>query len=102
MENNGRFTFAELSDLFDFSSGTIFAIPTDHLEMRRAAARWIPRLLTKNDKTKKVQLRKTFLWRYSHDSDHRPDISAMLRKKIFHIYDTQSTEGYCDVILIKN
>ena len=28
--------------------------------------------------------------------------SAMLRKEMVHIYDTQSTEGYCDVILIKN
>ena len=28
--------------------------------------------------------------------------SAMLRKEMVHIYDTQYTEGYCDVILIKN
>ena len=67
MENDGRVTVAELADLFDVSSGTIFTILTDHLEMRRVAARWIPRLLTKNDKTKRVQLSKTFLWRYSHE-----------------------------------
>ena len=28
--------------------------------------------------------------------------SAMLRKEMVHIYDAQSTEGYCEVILIKN
>ena len=44
MENDGRVTVAELADLFDVSSGTVFTILTDHLEMRRVAARWIPRL----------------------------------------------------------
>ena len=39
MENDGRVTVAELTDL-----------------LRRVAARWIPRLLTRNDKTKRVQL----------------------------------------------
>ena len=28
--------------------------------------------------------------------------SAMLRKEMVHFYDTQCTEGYCEVILIKN
>lgn len=91
MENDGRVTVAELADLFDVSSGTIFTILTDHLEMRRVAARWIPRLLTENDKTKRVQLSKTFLWRYSHEKDFLDRIVTTDETWLYH-YDPETKQ----------
>lgn len=45
MENDNRVSLAELAYLFDVSLGNIFTILTDHLEIKRFAARWILRLL---------------------------------------------------------
>ena len=91
MENDGRVTVAEMADLFDVSSGTIFTILTDHLEMRRVAAHWIPRLLTENDKTKRVQLSKTFLWRYSHEKDFLDRIVTTDETWLYH-YDPETKQ----------
>lgn len=39
MENDGCVTVAELSDMLDVRSDTVFTILIEHLEMRRIAAR---------------------------------------------------------------
>lgn len=50
MESDGPVTVAELASMFDISCGTAFTILTEYLDMRRDSARWIPRLLTEEDK----------------------------------------------------
>lgn len=66
MESDGCVTVASM---FDISYGTAFTILTEYLEVRRVLARWIPRLLTEDDKAKRVQLSRAFLGQYTNEDD---------------------------------
>lgn len=69
MESDGRVTVTELAFMFDFSYGTAFTILTECLDMRRVSARWIPRLLTEDDKANRVQLSRVYLRQYTNEDD---------------------------------
>lgn len=65
-----RRTLAELCELLDMSYGTIRRIITDELKMSRVCARWVPRLLKKDEMERRVKDSIKFLERYDNEGDH--------------------------------
>ncbi|XP_062618459.1 histone-lysine N-methyltransferase SETMAR-like [Saccostrea cucullata] len=91
MERDGRVTVAELASMFDISSGTAFTILSQHLDMKRVSARWIPKLLTDEDKTKRLQLSRAFLRRYSNEDNFLQRIVTTDETWLFH-YDPETKQ----------
>lgn len=93
MESDERITFAELASMYDIINGTVFTILTEYLDMRRVLVRWIPRLLTENDKAKQVQLSTAFLRQYStcNEDDFLQRIVTTAETWLFH-YDPKTKQ----------
>ena len=69
MEKDRRQTVAEVATQVGVSVGTIHTVLTEHLDMRRVSARWIPRLLSADDKSRRIQLSRSFLGRYEREGE---------------------------------
>ncbi|XP_061190225.1 histone-lysine N-methyltransferase SETMAR-like [Saccostrea echinata] len=69
IESDRRHTVQEISAVVGISTGTVHTILTEHLNMCRVSARWIPRLLSVNDKAKRVRLSRNFLRRHASEGD---------------------------------
>lgn len=55
MDEDRRQTFDEMEETTGYSRGTLQRIIHDHLEMSKVCARWVPRLLTEEQKASRVQ-----------------------------------------------
>lgn len=91
MESDGRVTVAELASMFDIGYGTAFTILTEYLDMRRVSARWIPRLLTEDEKAKRVQLSRAFLRQYTNEDDFLQRIVTTDETWLHH-YDPETKQ----------
>lgn len=70
VRENRRFTITDLSQLFPQISRTVvYEILTEKLGYRKFCARWVPKLLTEELKTKRMGLALTFLSRYEEEGD---------------------------------
>jgi histone-lysine N-methyltransferase SETMAR len=56
LEGDRRLTVAEIADEAGISYGSTFAIITDELGYRKVCARWVPRLLTSEQKLNRLQV----------------------------------------------
>jgi hypothetical protein len=56
LEGDRRLTVAEIAGAVGISYGSTFAIITDELEFRKVCARWVPRLLTSEQKLNRLQV----------------------------------------------
>lgn len=79
--------------MFDISSGMVFTILTEYLDMRRVSACWIPRLLTQDDKAKQVQLSTAFLRQYTtcNEDDFLLRIVTTYETRLYH-YDPKTKQ----------
>lgn len=64
---NGRLTVRELSEECHISTFSVYIILTEHLDMRRVAAKLVPRLLTIEQKTNRVSICQDLLSRSIED-----------------------------------
>ncbi|XP_052818438.1 protein GVQW3-like [Mya arenaria] len=55
LSTDRRRSINELADMFDLSHGTMHKIITNDLGMRKVSARWVPRLLSENEKKKRAR-----------------------------------------------
>ena len=64
VKQDARFTVKEIADGVGVSSGTVHKILTQELKLRKVCARWVPHLLTKEQKTTSVKMAKYLLKKY--------------------------------------
>jgi len=64
-----RRSVREISDLTGICVNVVYRILTDTLKMNNVCARWVPRLLTQDQKTTRVQMSRSFLDRFDREED---------------------------------
>ena len=69
LNEDRRYTIHEICTKVDMSYGTFRRIITEELEMRRVSARWVPRLLSDQDKRRRVSESMRFLKRFAREGD---------------------------------
>ena len=69
VEKDRRQTVREISETVGSSYGTVRTILHDHLHMNRLCARWVPRLLTAEERERRVAVSKQFLRRNTREGD---------------------------------
>lgn len=67
--NDRRIKFREIVEATGISQGTVFSILHEKLGVKKLSARWVPRLLTVDNKRIRVTNSKTVLGLYRHNSD---------------------------------
>lgn len=61
LDSDRRIRVRDLANKLDISTGSAYSIVTDKLNMRRVAARWVPRLLSSEHKEKRMAAATQFL-----------------------------------------
>lgn len=69
LEDDRRITVAEIASEVGISYGSAQAIITDNLEYRKVSARWVPRLLTEDQKRQRLEMCKRLLIRYEAEGE---------------------------------
>lgn len=67
VDEDRRLTIREIAETAQISYGTVFKILHYHLNMTRVCSRWVPRLLTEDQKKARVQASEAFLARYRRE-----------------------------------
>ena len=60
-------TAQHLADRFGISTGSVFTVLTEVLGMSKLSARWVPRMLTKDQKMSRLLVSKELLARFQAD-----------------------------------
>ena len=69
VQEDGRITVREISELFDLSTSTVHTILTENLKLERLSARWVPRLLKEDEMKERVRASNAFLRRWRKEGD---------------------------------
>jgi histone-lysine N-methyltransferase SETMAR len=64
-----RVTIRDICDLTGYSYGTVQKVLEKHLNMHKVSARWIPRILSNDNKSNRVKASRKFLERYRKEGD---------------------------------
>lgn len=74
---NRKVKIREIADTLKISSGSVFTILHEHLGMKKLLAKWVPRLLTPDQKAQRVE-----------DSQHCLDLLSHNKMDFFRRYVT--------------
>lgn len=87
-----RVTIKDICCQTDLSYGTVQRILTDKLNMRKVSCRWIPRLLTADNKGQRVRASKKFLAQYRRLGTEFLDKIITTDETWMHLYDPETKE----------
>ena len=87
-----RMTVRDICNETGMSYGTVYRILTDELHMRKVCARWIPRLLTDDNRNKRVNASKKFLRRYRHEGEEFLSRIVTTDETWLFLYDPETKE----------
>ena len=90
LNEDRRKTIDEVADHFGVSHRTVYCIITNDLKMTKVSARWVPRLLSEQDKQMRVQTAKRFLERYAREGERFLQSSITCDKSWLHFYDPET------------
>ena len=68
LNDDRRYSFDEIAHESDISHGSVHRILTEHLQMRKIAARWVPHMLLESE-NHRVNIARKLLKRYGEDGD---------------------------------
>lgn len=71
IEEDGRYTVEEIADICGINSSSVFHILKDVLKLRKVCARWIPHLLTEEQKGERVRIASLLLSKYRNNEQKR-------------------------------
>ena len=71
INQDARLTVKEIAHSLGISSGSVHKILTKELKLRKVCARWVPHLLTKEQKASRVKMAKTLLKKYKNCDKRR-------------------------------
>ena len=69
LKDDRRYTCTEIAHELDISHGSAHSILTEHLKMRKVAARWVPHMLSDSEKHHRVKIARSLLHRYGEEGD---------------------------------
>ena len=69
LDDDRRLTVRELSESVDASLNTVHRVIADELKMSKVSARWVPRLLTDDDKLRRLSASQEFVKRYRKEGE---------------------------------
>ena len=69
LDDDRRLTVCELSENVDASLNTVHIVIADELKMSKVSARWVPRLLTDDDKLRRLSASQEFVKRYRKEGE---------------------------------
>jgi len=71
VEEDARYTIEEISDISGLNSSSVFLILKEKLKLRKVCARWIPHLLTNEQKRQRVKIASELLSRFKDKEERR-------------------------------
>ena len=90
LEEDRRVTVRSLADDVGASTQTVLRILRDDLKMRKCSARWVPRLLSTDDRSRRVAASKLFLRRYKKEGEEFLDRIITTDETWIWNYDPES------------
>ena len=70
VDEDARYTVEEISDITNINSSAVFSILKECLKLRKVCSRWVPHLLTDNQKRNRMKSASDLIDLYG-DSDQR-------------------------------
>ena len=71
IDEDARYTVEEISESLSINSGTVFQILKQNLRLRKICARWVPHLLSQNEKDRRVKIASELLLLYDGCDERR-------------------------------
>ena len=90
LNEDRRKTIDELADHFDVRHGAVYYIITNKLKMTKVSARWVPRILSEEDKSVRVQTSKHLLERYEREVERFLQSIIKCDESWLHFYDPET------------
>ena len=90
IDTDGRVSIRELADRFGVGKTTIDVILKERLKMNKVCARWIPRILTEENKTNRVSASWSFLDRYRMEGDGFLDRIITTDETMINLFDPET------------
>lgn len=87
-----RMTIRRIAEITDFSYGTIEKILTDILGLKKLSARWVPRMLTPDQKRSRVLHSEASLAKFSADPDEFLSRFVTVDETWVHHFDPESKQ----------
>lgn len=87
-----RTTIRDICNETGYGYGTVHRILTTELNMKKASCRWIPRLLTEDNKLSRVQASQKFLTRYRREGEPFLDRIITTDETWMYLYDPETKE----------
>ena len=56
IDEDARYTIEEISETLNINSGAVFVILKQRLKLRKISARWVPHLLSQEEKDRRVKI----------------------------------------------
>ena len=89
LDEDRRITLRELEERVGISKSTLYSIITEDLEMSKVTARWVSKLLRKEQKREGVRVSNELLSRYKTEEDFLDSIVTG-DESWFHYYEPES------------
>lgn len=92
IDNDRRLTVRDISEQCDISKTTVHKILTENFGMERVCARWVPRLLSSDNKEARVRAAKSFLRKWKRGGDAFLDRIITTDESWFHYFEPESKQ----------
>lgn len=92
VEDDARCTVEEISDLCGINSSSVFQILTRVLKLRKVCARWIPHLLTDDQKYERVRIASQLLDTYKNADQKRMNVIVTGDETWVYFYEPDSKQ----------
>jgi histone-lysine N-methyltransferase SETMAR len=92
VDRDRRVTIRDICTVTGFSFGTVQRILTEHLNMKKVSARWVPRLLTDTNKENRVMASRKFIKRYRRDGVTFLDHIVTADETWLYLFDPETKE----------
>lgn len=90
LDQDRRQTVEDLSNALNISVGSAHSVLVDHLKMRRVCARWVPRLLTDDQRAERVKICKALLRRAEREGESFLDKIVTVDETWMHHFEPET------------
>lgn len=92
LENDASLTVRTISSQFDIGLPTTHKLLTENLGMERICARWVPKLLSIDDRKKRVNASRSFMKRFKDEGEGFLDRIITMDETWLHYYDPETKQ----------
>ena len=92
LRDDARLTVRDIAVQFHIGTATAHKLMTENLNMKRICARWVPRLLTENDRQRRVSASQAFLKRWKAGGDNFLNRIITTEETWLYYYDPETKQ----------